>query len=390
MTQTRIPTLVALSRHIAVLTTVLVAGLVPGASAQPTISTAAPQATDTAGATSPPLRCELSMSRTVFEPGQALPVRFLLINGGQSTFEVPLSDGMPPSGLTLPREVLLGTKDAPALFVNYAGETRPVPLEPEDGALAVGLSSARPATISVSGEATASGTEDETSSSDAGAGGPSVLRLAPGGALGATRDLRKLYTLSRYPGEYELTWKPLDGQAGVATVQFRVEQRKEAVLVTDYGKISFKLFYDEAPQNVENFLDLIRSNYYSGKLIHRIIPGFVLQGGSPVGSGLGMRPDGKTVSAEFRDYPVRRGTLAMSRKPSDPNSASAIFFVALDRLPELDNEYTVIGQAEDDESMRTLQKLADLPTDRDYHPLQPVIIRAISLINADSAANIVP
>ena len=92
--------------------------------------------------------------------------------------------------------------------------------------------------------------------------------------------------------------------------------------------------------------------------------------------------DGKTVPAEFSDTPIELGTLVMAHKPDDPNSASCQFFIALARLEDLDGKYTVIGQARDDESLRTLNQLAALPTNRSDRPVKPLVIRSINLVDA--------
>jgi cyclophilin family peptidyl-prolyl cis-trans isomerase len=74
----------------------------------------------------------------------------------------------------------------------------------------------------------------------------------------------------------------------------------------------------------------------------------------------------------------------MARKPNDPNSASCQFFIALVRAEDLDEQYTVIGQAQDAESLRTLQQLAALPTDEKHRPLRPVLIRSVSLVDTET------
>jgi peptidyl-prolyl cis-trans isomerase B (cyclophilin B) len=203
----------------------------------------------------------------------------------------------------------------------------------------------------------------------------------------AWRRGRSLYRPLRYVGNYRLEWQPLGGRVEPASVTFRVEQPKEAVLVTDYGKITFALMYDKAPRNVENFLELLRERFYDGKTIHRVVPGFIIQGGSPDGSGTGIRPDGKFVDAEFSDAPFELGTLAMARKPSDPDSASCQFFISLARLKELDGKYTVIGQAKDEESLRTLRQLGELPTTKDGRPVRPLQIRFFTLVDVPITEN---
>lgn len=295
------------------------------------------------------LRAEVSAERTLFYPGQPIAVRFTLFNPTDEAIEIPVVRASGASdGIALPRGLILGDADQPALSLTYENE-RPVFIQPESDT-------------------------EETDRSE-------VLRLAPRASIGAELDLSKLCRQLRYSGEHRLEWQPLGGAAVPASLSFRVETRKDAVLVTDYGKITFTLMYDRAPSNIDNFLDLVRTRFYDNKTIHRVVPHFIIQGGSPDGTGKGVRPDGKLVPGEFHDTPFELGTLAMSRKRSDPDSASCQFFVSLARLPELDGKYTVIGQATDEESLRTLQVLSELPTNDQGRPTRPLAIRFLTLVD---------
>jgi peptidyl-prolyl cis-trans isomerase B (cyclophilin B) len=300
------------------------------------------------------LRAEATVERTLFSPAQPIAVRFTLFNPTADPIEIPAARTTgEPDGIALPRALITGTSERPALFIAAENE-KPVPMRPE-----------------------AQTANDEVLD---------ALCLAPHASLGAQIDLRGMHRLLRYSGNYELQWQPLGGRVETATVAFRVEARKDAVLVTDYGKTTFALLYDKAPRNVENFLELVRERFYDGKTIHRIERDFVIQGGSPDGSRTGIRPDGKLIPAEFHDTPFELGTLAMARKPRDPDSASCQFFVGLARLPELDGKYTVIGQARDEESQRALRQIAELPTDGQGRPLRPPIIRFFTLVDAEAGA----
>lgn len=210
-----------------------------------------------------------------------------------------------------------------------------------------------------------------------------TLRLAPRASLGCEVNLLELNPIFRYTGEHQLAWRPFADRGPTATVTFRVERRSDAILVTDFGKIQFELFYEQAPRNVENFIELTRDGFYNAQTFHRILANFILQGGSPDGTPTGMRPDGKTIPAEFWSYPVQPGTLLMARQPDDPDSASSQFFIAVERLPALDGKYTVVGQAQGDESFDTIRKLAERPTTESGRPLQPVVIRQIVLVPRD-------
>jgi len=303
------------------------------------------------------LRAELQPARPVYTSDMPVRLRFTLVNTGDRPVEIPLPTPWNfDDGLALPPALLHGQADRPALTLVFNGEA------PQ----AVRTSPAGSAELS------------------APASGGAALRIAAHSSLGTEVDLRDFYPAVRYPGAYRVEWQPLGPDGPVGAAEFRVEPRKDAILVTDFGKITFTLEYELAPRNVENFLELVRADFYSGKTLHRIVPGFVLQGGCPNGNGTGMRKDGKTVVAEFHNTPVDLGTLMMARRPSDPNSASCQFLIALGRQPALDGKYTVIGRANDPESLRTLQALAAVRTDRNDRPLAPVTIRSINLVDADS------
>lgn len=135
---------------------------------------------------------------------------------------------------------------------------------------------------------------------------------------------------------------------------------------TNRGRMLWEMWPDVAPGHVRNFLDLSASGFYDDVLFHRVIPGFMIQGGDPNtknpsqperwGSGDGPR----LLEAEFSDRPHVRGTLSTARKGGDDNSASCQFFVVHARAPHLDREYTVFGQLLPDstESLRTLDAIA--------------------------------
>lgn len=299
------------------------------------------------------LRAELQAPRSLCSPDNPIRLRFVLLNTSDEPVAIPLAQPVDESGgVALPLELALGTSSQAAVHITYESDP------PQE---------LRPPAAAPGGETRA------------------ILRLAPHGSVGTEIDLRDYFPAVRYPGTYRVEWRPLDGRLGSVAAEFRVEPRKDAIFVTDYGKLTFSLEYDRAPRNVENFLALVNQGFYNGKTLHRIVPGFLVQGGCPKGDGTGIRPDGRLVPAEFHAAPIDLGTLAMARKPSDPNSASCQFFIALARLPGLDGQYTVIGQARDEESIRTLQQLAALPTDKSDRPLVPVIIRSVNLVEGQDS-----
>jgi peptidyl-prolyl cis-trans isomerase B (cyclophilin B) len=299
-------------------------------------------------------RPDMLAPHQLFSPNRPILVRFILQNTSEVPVDIPVTTTADLDGaIALPLELVFGPADDPALSIAYRDEkpVRVAPPAPESSQVVT--------------------THDGT------------LRLAPGAFIGTELDLRDYYPGLRYSGNYHLEWRPVGGSGGAATLDFMVESRKEAIIVTDKGKLTFTLAYDKAPRNVENFLDLVRQGFYDGKPIHRIVPNFLIQAGCPKGDGTGIRPDGRFVPAEFNDLPIQAGTLAMAHKPSDPNSASCQFFVALARLPELDGKYTVIGQASDEESLHTLNTIALEPTDRNDRPRMPLVIRSINLVDAE-------
>jgi peptidyl-prolyl cis-trans isomerase B (cyclophilin B) len=128
-----------------------------------------------------------------------------------------------------------------------------------------------------------------------------------------------------------------------------------AVLHTERGDVTIHFFFDRAPNHVRNFIDLAASGFYDGTLFHRVIPGFVLQGGDPLTKdpknafvwGNAGNADAKgqpvTLKPEFNDTPHKRGIVSMARSAA-PDSASSQFFVVLKDYPSLDHQYTAFGE----------------------------------------------
>ncbi|MDX1682442.1 MAG: peptidylprolyl isomerase [Phycisphaeraceae bacterium] len=127
-------------------------------------------------------------------------------------------------------------------------------------------------------------------------------------------------------------------------------------LETSEGPITVELWDDVAPGHAENFLKLVDDNFYDGLTFHRILPGFVIQGGCPNGNGTGG--PGWTVDAEFNDREHVKGVLSMARS-SDPDSAGSQFFICLGRehCQHLDGQYTAFGKVVD--GMDAVDKIAE-------------------------------
>jgi peptidyl-prolyl cis-trans isomerase B (cyclophilin B) len=155
------------------------------------------------------------------------------------------------------------------------------------------------------------------------------------------------------------------------------ENTYQVHLETNRGPIRLELFPDVAAGHCRNLIGLTKTGYYDGLIFHRVIQGFMIQGGCPNGTGTGG--PGYTIDAEFNDRPHQPGTLSMART-ADPNSAGSQFFVCLDRQAGLDQQYTVFGQTADEESLQTVKQIGDLQTDGTDRPLEEVTIQTATVV----------
>ena len=123
----------------------------------------------------------------------------------------------------------------------------------------------------------------------------------------------------------------------------------KAIIDTKFGAIEITFFPDKAPKHVENFIKLSQSGFYNGTIFHRVIPGFMIQGGDPVTKDkentarYGTGGPGYTVKAEFNERPHVRGVVSMARS-QQPDSAGSQFFIVVADAPSLDGKYTVFGK----------------------------------------------
>lgn len=152
---------------------------------------------------------------------------------------------------------------------------------------------------------------------------------------------------------------------------------------TTKGPIRLDLWPDVAPEHCRNLIGLAKIGFYDGIVVHRVIPGFVLQAGCPQGTGTGG--PGYTIKAEFNDRKHETGVLSMART-SDPNSAGSQFFICLDRVPHLDNQYTAFGKAADEESLKTIAAIGAVPTGSGDRPKQDVKITKGRVVETPKAA----
>lgn len=150
---------------------------------------------------------------------------------------------------------------------------------------------------------------------------------------------------------------------------------KRVILETTYGRIVIDFYADDAPNTVTNFVQLAEQGFYDGLTFHRVIKGFMIQGGCPKGDGTGG--PGYKVKAEFNSRPHKTGTVAMARA-SDPDSAGSQFYICLAPQPRLDGQYTVFGQVV--EGMEVVTKIGDTATDANDKPRQKVAIEKARVV----------
>ena len=154
-----------------------------------------------------------------------------------------------------------------------------------------------------------------------------------------------------------------------------------ASIETNHGKISFELLPDLAPETVRNFEKLTKDGFYDGTLFHRVIPGFMIQGGDPntktdnKGSW-GMGGPGYNVKAEFSSRSHLRGIVSMARA-QDPDSAGSQFFIVTSDSAFLDRQYTVFGQVK--EGMDVADKIVNMNKDGNDCPLEKVVMTKVTL-----------
>lgn len=146
-------------------------------------------------------------------------------------------------------------------------------------------------------------------------------------------------------------------------------------------EIIAELYPEIAPKTVENFEKLITEGFYDNKIFHRVIPGFMIQGGCPEGTGMGG--PGYTIEGEFtsngfkNDLKHSRGVLSMARA-MDPNSAGSQFFIMVEDAPHLDGQYASFGKVI--EGMECVDKIVSVKTNPNDKPLEPQVIKTVEII----------
>ena len=162
-----------------------------------------------------------------------------------------------------------------------------------------------------------------------------------------------------------------------ATQPLKVEAPKgpRAIIKTKFGDIEIKFYPDVAPKHVENFIKLAKSGFYNGTIFHRVIPGFMIQGGDPNTKDTlkkdiyGQGGPGYAVKAEFSDIPHKRGIVSMARA-ADPDSAGSQFFIVVEDSRFLDRKYSVFGEVT--KGIGVADKIVNLTRDERDNPKERV------------------
>ena len=165
-----------------------------------------------------------------------------------------------------------------------------------------------------------------------------------------------------------------------------------AVIKTNEGDMVVQFWTDAAPNTIENFKKLARSGFYNETIFHRIVKGFMIQGGDPNSKDpakenkYGEGGPGYKIKAEFNDHPHERGVISMAREPN-PDSAGSQFFICLAAVPRLDHQYTTFGKLIKGDDV--LEKIGNNPVTRNSmgemsKPTKRVTIEKIDIVPADS------
>lgn len=165
-----------------------------------------------------------------------------------------------------------------------------------------------------------------------------------------------------------------------------MENPKVKITIAEFGEIELELYPDKAPKTVANFTQLVQSGFYSGLIFHRIIPGFMIQGGGLTTDFGSTNAD--SIYGEFKsngfatnNLEHKRGVISMART-NEPNSASSQFFIMHADSPFLDGNYAAFGAVT--KGIEIVDKIAAVPTSRygwfDDVPVEPVVIEKIELL----------
>lgn len=175
--------------------------------------------------------------------------------------------------------------------------------------------------------------------------------------------------------------KPVEGEESQSDFEYKTVNPIAVINVKDYGKITVELYYDKAPNTVKNFISLANKGFYDGLTFHRIISGFMIQGGCPDGNGTG--DPGYSIAGEFdvngfkNDIAHTRGVISMARGAYSYDSAGSQFFIVHQDSPHLDGQYASFGKVLD--GMKIVDDIAFVETGYNDKPLSDVIIESVTV-----------
>jgi cyclophilin family peptidyl-prolyl cis-trans isomerase len=211
-------------------------------------------------------------------------------------------------------------------------------------------------------------------------GGGSV-EVRPGESFTIPAKVTLPEALTKTPTALLVQWVgrgALDGhRSNEITVSVRDDPNPTATLETTEGTIVLALLAEKAPNHVANFITLARSGFYDGRIFHRVIPGFMVQTGCPLGTGFGDA--GYKIPAEFSDTPFVKGTLGMARG-EDHDSGSSQFFICVADNRSLDKSYTAFGRVL--EGQDVADKISQVPRDtqKGDRPFKDVILKKVTIV----------
>lgn len=145
---------------------------------------------------------------------------------------------------------------------------------------------------------------------------------------------------------------------------------------TTLGDFEIELAADKAPKTVKNFISLAEKGFYDGLIFHRVIDGFMIQGGCPSGTGTGG--PGYRIDDEFHPELRHSGPGILSMANAGPNTGGSQFFITLDKTPWLDGHHAVFGQVV--KGLDIVKKIGSTPTDGRDRPLEPVVMKKVTIL----------
>ncbi len=210
------------------------------------------------------VRAQLRADRTIFQAGGPVWVEFSLTNLTDEplTLRIPepesLNSQQPADGDALDAEPAMGL---PLHHVFSGGPQRALTITDKEGVI------------------------PEEREIEAARRSAAFVKLAPRGSAGVRIDLTRYYEALKRPGDFTLVWRPYHGEIESDPLRIQLLPERQAVVLTDYGKITIRFYYEEAPRHVQNFLELAAQKLYDGLTFHRVAPGGIIQGGEPRGDG---------------------------------------------------------------------------------------------------------